>query len=131
MANEAQCIEKPTIIKNRICADANAIPKGTIVYMTDGNIVVASSAADQPFAGITIEEKVALDGVTVVGCALDGIWDITTTNAAIDVGAAAAIGGANLIVAADAADILNGAFLGYVEEACVGTEVIRVALRGY
>ena len=131
MANEAVCIELPRIIRRRIVADGTAIAKGRISILTDPNTAGASSAADQPFAGIAIEEKTISDGIVDVGHALDGVWDIVDSGAGMTVGTACAIGGANLAVTADAADLLNGAFLGYVEETASASERVRVSLRGY
>jgi len=131
MANEAVCIEAPRIIKNRIVAEATNIPKGTILYFSGDNTASATSAADQSFAGITIEEFKGGEGLTNVSAAMDGVWDIVATAAANVLGEAVAIGGANLIVSADAADILNGAFIGYLQETQDASERCRVALRGY
>jgi hypothetical protein len=133
MADEAVCIELPRIIKTRKIT--GAIAKGTILYFSaDPNTVAASSAADQSFAGIAIEEVTAADyaaGVTTVSAAMDGVWDIKATAAANVLGEAVAIGGANLIVSADAADILNGAWIGYLQETQDASEVCRVSLRGF
>jgi len=132
MANEAVCIEAPRIIKRRTVANATGIAKGTILYFSAGpNTAAASSAADQSFAGIAVEEKVASDGITEIGAAMDGVWDIKDSGAGMTLGTACAIGGANLAVTADAADLLNGAFLGYVQETTAAGEVVRVSLRGY
>jgi len=133
MANEAVCIEAPRIIKRRTVT--GAIAKGTILYFSaDPNTVAATSAVDQSFAGIAVEEVTAADfaaGVTTIGAAMDGVWDIKATAAANVLGEAVAIGGANLIITADAADFLNGAFLGYLQETQDASEVCRVSLRGY
>lgn len=133
MANEAVCIEAPKIIRRRKVT--GAITKGTILYFSaDPNTVAASSAADQSFAGIAVEEVTATDyanGVTQVGAAMDGVWDIKDSGAGATLGTAVAIGGANLFVTADAADILNGALLGYLQETAAAGEVCRVELRGY
>jgi hypothetical protein len=133
LANEAVCIEAPRIIKRRQIT--GAITKGTILYFSaDPNVVAASSAADQSFAGIAVEEVTAADyaaGVTDVGAAMDGVWDIYATAAGNVLGEAVAIGGANLIVTADAADILDGAWIGYLQETQDASEVCRVSLRGF
>jgi hypothetical protein len=133
MANEAVCIELPRIIKRRKIT--GAIVKGTVLYFSaDPNTAAASSAADQSFAGIAVEEVTAADyaaGVTEVGAAMDGVWDIKDSGAGATLGTAVAIGGANLFVTADAADLLNGAFLGYLQETAGAGEVCRVELRGY
>lgn len=129
MANEAVCIEKPTIIRRRTVADATAIALYTVMrFNTGDNVAIASSAADQCFAGISVEQKTASDGIVEIGCAMDGVWDLVDSGAGIALGVACAIGGANLIVTADAADFLNGAFLGYTREAASASERIGVEL---
>ena len=129
MANESVCIEKPTKIVRRTVADGTGIAKGTVLYFSgDPNTASASSAADQSFAGIAIEEKTASDGIVEIAAAMDGLWDMKATTATQTLGTAVAIGGANLTVTADASDLLNGAFLGYVEETVANDEVVRVRL---
>ncbi|MCK9595420.1 MAG: hypothetical protein M0R35_07085 [Candidatus Omnitrophica bacterium] len=132
MADEAVCIIAPKVIRSRTVATATPIPKGTILYFSaDPNTAAASSAADQSFAGITIEEFTGGEGKTTVSAAMDGVWDIKDSGAGATLGTAVAIGGANLFVTADAADLLNGAFLGYLQETAAASEVCRVELRGY
>lgn len=131
MANEAVCIELPKMIVRRTCANATAIPKGTILKLTDPNTAAASAADNDVFAGIAVEEKTASDGITNIAAALDGVFDITTTAAAITAGAVVNIGGANLVSTSAAADLLTGSVVGVAEETCTTTEVIRVRLRGY
>lgn len=129
MANEAVCIETPTKFARYTVADGAGIPIGTLLYLSsDPHTVSASSAADQPFAGIAWEEKTASDGITEITAALDGVWDIKATAASNTLGELVALGGANLIVTADAADILNGALIGYLEETQDANEVCRVRL---
>lgn len=133
MANEAVCIVAPKILRSRTIT--GAIAKGTILYFSaDPNTVAASSAADQSFAGIAVEEVTAAEyagGVTTVSAAMDGVWDIVDSGAGMTLGTACAIGGANVAVTADANDLLNGAFLGYVQETASAGERVRVELRGY
>jgi hypothetical protein len=128
MANEAVCIETPTRFAVYTVADGVAIAIGTLMYFSGDFTIAASSAADQPFAGIAWEEKTLSDGLTRLTVALDGVWDITATAAANVLGELVALGGANLIVSADAADILNGALIGYLEETQDANEVCRVRL---
>jgi len=128
MANEAVCIETPTKFARYTVADGTGIAIGTLMYLSGDYTILASSAADQPFAGIAWEEKTASDGITELTVAQDGVWDLTATNAANVLGELVALGGANLIVSADAADILNGALIGYLEETQDANEVCRVRL---
>jgi len=126
MANEAVCIETPTKFARRTIVDATSVPIGTIMKLTDPNTVIVSAADNDPFGGIAWEEKTTGDGLTEITCAMDGVWDITTTNAAITAGGIVNIGGANLVSASLAADLLTGSVVGKAEETCAATEVIRV-----
>jgi len=129
MANEAVCIETPTRFARFTVADGTGIAVGTIMQLSsDPHTITASSGADEPFAGIAWEEKTANDGITEITVALDGVWDIKATAAGNTLGELVAIGGANLIVTADAADILNGALIGYLEETQDASEICRVRL---
>jgi len=74
---------------------------------------------------VCIETPTRFAEITV---ALDGVWDIKATAAGNTLGELVAIGGANLIVTADAADILNGALIGYLEETQDASEICRVRL---
>jgi 3-keto-L-gulonate-6-phosphate decarboxylase len=104
----ATCIETPTKFARRVVAEGTAIPIGTILKLTDGNVAIASSANNDPFAGILWEEKTASDGITEVTVALNGRWSMTTTAAAIGIGVPVAVGGANAIRAAIEADVALG-----------------------
>ena len=132
MANEAVCIEAPKIIVRRTVG--GAITKGTILKLSDPNTAAASSAADV-FAGIAVEEVTTADytaGVTSVGVALDGVWDLTcNANAGVTAGSLVSLSGANLIKLAVEAEIITGAAFGKAEETASASEVIRVRLLGY
>lgn len=132
MANEAVCIEAPTKIVRRTIG--GAITKGTILKLTDPNTAAASSADNDVFAGIAIEEVTSADytnGVTEVGAAIDGVFDLKDSGAGVTAGAVVNIGGANQIIASQAADLLTGSVVGVAEETAGAGEVIRVRLRGY
>ena len=75
MANEPTCIEAPRIIKRLTCADGTAIPYNTCLALTDPNTGAANTTTDV-WGGITVEEKTLSDGITNVGAALDGTWDM-------------------------------------------------------
>lgn len=130
MANEAVCIETPSRFARRIIAAGAVLPVGTLVYLSgDPNTVSATSAADQSFAGIVWEiASTAATTFTEITVALDGVWDIKDDGAGITLGQAVALGGANLIQTADATDLLNGAFVGVVEETTAASEVVRTRL---
>jgi len=130
MANEAVCIETPSRFARYTIAAGAVLPFGTLVYLSaDPHTVAATSGADQSFAGIVWERaSTATTTHTEITCALDGVWDIKATAAANVLGELVAVGGANLIVSADAADILNGAIIGYLEETQDASEVCRTRL---
>ena len=135
MANEAVCIVKPTSIATRICADAVAIPKGTLCKLSGTNIAIANPVdmSGAAFAGITIEEKTASDGVTTIGCALDGVWDIRsgTDAAALTTGGLVSMSGSNMVHTATADNLLIGAIIGKIEEIkSAAADTIRVRLLG-
>ena len=130
MANESECIEAPKMIVNRVCAQATPIPKGTIVKLSGDNTVAASSADNDVFGGITVEEFTGGEGLTHVACAIDGVFDILT-NGAVTLGAVVNIQAANTVAPSAAADLLTGSVVGVAEEVAGGAAVTRVRLRGY
>ncbi len=116
MANEAVCIEAPRIIVRRTVADAAGIAKGTILKLTSPNTVEASSANNDIFGGIAIEEKTANDGITQIGVALDGVWAVKLKDEAVATGKILKISGANEIGLALNADAEEGRFCAKAEE---------------
>jgi len=128
----ATCIELPRIIVRRTVDSAAAIPKGTLMKLTSPNTVAASDGDDQPFGGIAVEEKVTTEtDVLTIGCAMDGVWDIDTTAAALNVGVMVNMSAANQVAAAVDADFEKGSIVGKAEETRDGTNRIRVRLMGY
>ena len=129
----AVCIEKPTRIVRRTCDSGTGIPKGTLMQISSSpNTVTATSGDAELFGGITIEEKVATEtDIVSIGCALDGVWKIDTTAAAITVGQMVNVGAANQVVAAVDADFEAGSCVGRAEETRAGTNRIRVRLLGF
>ncbi len=128
----AVCIEKPRIIVRRIVLDNANIPKGTLMKFSGTPNTAAANAADgDAFAGITIEEKTADDGITNVGCALDGVWKVDTTAAGINAGDFVSLGGSQQIaVSAGTADLVDGSQCGRAEETRDGDNRIRMRLGG-
>jgi len=127
MAAEAVCIETPTKFLRFTVSDGAGIAKGCILKLSDANTAAASDGANV-FAGIAWEEKTASDGITEITCAIDGIWDLKDSGAGITVGAICNIGGANIIIASAAADLLLGTVVGKALETAGAAEVIRVAV---
>jgi len=116
MANEATCIETPTIFLNRTIADGSATPIGTIMQLTNNNTVVNSAADNDVFGGIAWEEKTANDGKTTIVVAMNGVWDIMFTAVASVCGAIVNIATVNEVSDALGADLLTGSVVGKSEE---------------
>lgn len=131
MANEAVCIEKPTRFKRYVVADAEAVVFGTLMKLTDPNTCTATSADNDPFAGIAWESKTANDGATEITCATDGIWDLKDSGAGSAVGTIVAVAGANIFSTAAAADFLQGSAIGKLLETAGAAEVCRVSVGNY
>ena len=128
MTNEAVCIEAPKIIKRYTVANGTAIPKGTILKLSGDNTASASTGADV-FAGIAIEEKTANDGITEIGGAIDGVWDLhCNAGAGIALGGIVSLSGTNLIKQATEAEMVAGKAFGKVLETASVNEIVRVRL---
>ena len=129
MANEAVNLELPRIIKRFTIYDTPAIPLNTLMKMSTDLHVAASSSTDV-FAGICIEEKTTADGITNLGLAKDGVWDLYAGGGStISVGELVKLSGANTIEGdVVEADIIAGKVVGKAYEAvAIGTpETIRV-----
>ena len=132
MADEAVCIETPTKFGRVIVDNAIAVPLGTLMERDAGtNLASASNADAAKFAGIAWEEKTASDGITELTVALDGVWGLDATAAAIVNGALVNLAGANQINAAANGDFEVGSIVGRAEQSTAGSEVIRVRLLGF
>jgi len=128
MANEAVIIELLGNGGNPVrftVADGVAIPKGTLMQLTDPRTASATSGDNQPFCGITATEKVANDGQTSIACWTCGIFDLTDSGAGITAGERVSIKAANTIAKVAAADQLF-ADVGIALETASGGEVIAV-----
>lgn len=124
----AVCYQTPTRFRRYTVADGTGIPKGTVLKLTSPLTAAACSADNDVPAGIAWEEKVASDGITEITAALDGVWGITTSNAAITVGNDVTINGANEIKIYTTLDNEKGYVLGKALETCAANVVIAVAV---
>jgi len=132
MANEAVCIETPTIFGRRVIAAGAVLPFGTIMKLTDNNTAEASAADNDPFGGIVWERaSTATSTHTEITVAMDGVWDVKDSGAGGIAGAIVNVGGANLIVDSAAADLLTGSVVGKREMDASASEVTRIRLVGY
>ena len=129
----AENLELPTKIVRRTIDKDTAVPYGTIMKLEDANTVVVSAANNDPFGGICMFEKLATDtDIVEIPCAMDGLWDIDTTAAAITAGAIVSIAGANQVaVSTGTTDVVAGANVGQAEETrSDATDRINVRVRG-
>ena len=128
----ATMIEQPTKIVMRTIAAGTAVPYGTVMKLEDENTVVVSAANSDPFGGICIFEKLSTDtDIVKIPCAMDGVFDIDCTAAAITAGAIVSIGGANSVaVSVGTADQVAGSNVGQAEETRDTDNRIQVRLRG-
>ena len=117
-------------IVTRKCAEATAIPKGTVMKLTTDNTVIASSADNDPFGGITTEEFAGGEDKYSVACDMSGVYDIDTTAAAITAGQMVNLTAANAVAASVDGDFEQGSIVGQAETTRTGTDRIRVKLLG-
>ena len=128
MANEAVCIETPTVFARYIVADNTGIAKGCILKLSADPNTAAASAAGDVFAGIAWEEKTANDGITEITAAISGVWDLKDAGAGITLGGIVSLNGANLIKQATEAEMVTGAAFGKCLETAAAAEVVRVRI---
>ena len=128
MANEAVIIE---LLGNGgdpvrfTVANATTIEKGTLLKMTDPRTAIATSADNDPFAGIAAAEKVASDGAVTIAAYTHGIFDLKDSGAGVTVGERVSMAGTNTISKVAAADLLF-ADVGIALETASASEVIAV-----
>lgn len=129
MTNEAVIIELLGSPKGRpvryTVADGTGIEKGTLLKISDPRTAAATSADNDPFAGIAAAEKVASDGQVTLAAWTCGIFDLKDAGAGITAGERVSIGGANLVSKVAAADLLF-ANVGIALETASASEVIAV-----
>jgi hypothetical protein len=108
------------------CADA-AIPKGTLLKITDPRTAAATAADNDPFAGIAAFEKVSGDGATTITAYTHGIFDLTDSGAGVTAGERVSIKSANKFAKVAGADQLF-ADVGIALETAGAGEVIAVLI---
>ncbi len=122
MANEATLVLKLDEAINFTCADGTAIPKGTLVKLTDPRTAIAASSSGDKIAGITARDKIASDGRTSVAVFTKGIFRMTA-DGTIAVGAAVMADGTDNKVISSTG-VSGASIIGYaLEAATVGTEL--------
>ena len=111
--------------------NATAVPKGTLMYVTDPRTVAATGAITNGFIGIAAEEHVASVGVTNMTVYTKGIFSIEA-GAAIAVGARVGTGAeANKVITVDSTELLHGVVGTALEAAAGDAEPIAVLVGGY
>lgn len=128
MANEAICYVAPTRFRQVTIAAGAVIPKGTVIALTSANTGAASSADNDVFGGIAMEESTAATTHTTLTVAMDGEWGLMSTAAGITVGNQVSIGGANTVKIYTTLDDEKGYAFGRVVETTAGSAVVRVYL---
>lgn len=132
MANEAVIIEllgwpKGLPIRYTI-AEGSAgtdIAKGTLMKITDPRTIAATSADNDPFAGILAVEKEGGDDSVTATVYTFGIFDLKDSGAGVTVGEKVSIAGANTVSKVAAADLLF-ANVGVALETASASEVFAV-----
>lgn len=111
------------------CDEANTILKGTLLELSGDRTVIANTNDNAPVVGIAAAEKVGGDGSTTISAYTDGIFDMLSDAGTDVVGSLMANSATeNELQTGDAADLLSGAWVGYMIEAGTnaGTEAIRI-----
>jgi len=105
MADECTLVFETSRPIPMTCADANAIPMGSVLEINDPFTVTITNGDNDPVIGIAAEEKIALDGKTKIGVYMNGIFRGTAGLAGVTVGKGiitdTATGSANELVVAD------------------------------
>lgn len=105
MALECTLVYEKSLPRAFTCADGTAIPKGSILKLSDPNTVALTTGDTDPVAGIAAEDKVASDGKTKIAVYTDGTFKGFAGAAGVTVGMAlitdTSTGAANELVVAD------------------------------
>lgn len=105
MALECKLVIETSLPIPFTVADGTAIPKGSVLKLTDPMTAAIADGDTQAVAGIAAEEKIANDGKTTLAVYREGIFKGYAGAAGVTVGAAlitdAATGAANELVNAD------------------------------
>lgn len=105
MANEAILVTEMSPAINFTCDNTVAIPKGSILQLTNPRTVSISSGDNETFIGIAKNEKIANDGKTKIAVYVDGVFQVTDSGAGFAVGELLKIAGVNLVATADDAGV--------------------------
>lgn len=128
MANEAVCIETPTIFERKTIVAGSVIPIGSIMQLSSDPNTVTISDGDNVFGGICWEASAATDTFTELTVAMNGIWDIKDSGGAMALGNICSVNGVNVVKTLIEADVVLGKAVGKVQETASAGEVVRVAV---
>ena len=131
MANEAVCIETPTLFERKTIATGTAIPFGSIMQLSSDPNTVTISDGDNVFGGIAWETILSTDTMTEIVVAMNGIWDIKDSGAGMALGNLCSVNGVNLVKTLLEADVVLGKTVGKVQETAAASEVVRVKVGSY
>lgn len=109
------------------CADA-AIPKGTVLKLTNPFTVAASSADNDVFGGIAAEEKISGDGKLMIAVYRGGIFKVEAGAGGVTVGLPVGIVAANNFKNCTAADNDLGVNFGTALETAADTQFFLIDL---
>ena len=108
------------------CADVTAMPKGTLVALTDNRVAIQNSTSGSVLAGICARDKVAGSGITEVDVFTDGIFDMTFSGSGV-LGQAVIGSSASQDAIEKAVPPSTGrAILGHLLETASDAEVVQV-----
>ena len=131
MANEAVCIETPTIFERKTIVAGSVIPIGSIMQLSSDPNTVTISDGDNVFGGIAWEESVATSTFTEITVAMNGIWDIKDSSGGMAIGNICSVNGVNLVKTLIEADVVLGKAVGKVQETATAAEVVRVKVGSF
>ena len=126
MANEAVCIETPTIFERKVIADGVTIPFGSIMQLSSDPNTITISASTDVFGGIMWVVKDANDGILEAVVAMNGVWDIKDSGSAMALGNLCQLAGVNLVKTLLEAEFVLGKCVGKCHETVSASEVSRI-----
>ena len=128
MANEAILMWETEIAIPIIVAEGTAIPKGTVLALSDNFVGSAGSADGDIFAGITKIEKIADDGNAKIAAYFGGWFKMVVGSGGVTYGQLVVQDtGVNLIKDSDAdTDLADGLVIGKAYETGTAGETVLV-----
>ena len=110
------------------CANGTAIPKGTVLQLTNPFTVSATSADNDLYGAIAAEEKIANDGKTMIAVYRGGIFKCEAGTGGVTVGLPVGIVALNNFKNLTAADHDLGYVFGQALETAADTQFFMMEL---